>query len=288
MAISSNKKPDTEGKFIAQLLDGIRNKRIILPTLPEIAIKVRQAAASPGTTSAQLAKLVTLDPALSARLLQVANSPIYRGNSTIANVQTAIARLGHTLVRNIISSMVVSQMFQARVPAPIRNRVKQAWKHTIQTAAISHVLAQKFTRLAPEQAMLAGLIHDIGKLPILNQLEYFPELLENEETTNRLLQLLHPQIGKVILETWQFPAEIVAVAAEHEDLQRNPGPGTDYTDIVLIANLQYHVGTEGRMGFAEWIDIPAYCKLGLRPEQYIAALDDAQHEMLEIRKLLTA
>ncbi len=288
MVISSATKQDPEGRFIATLLDGIRNKHITLPTLPEVAIKVRNAAASPTTTAAQLAKLVALDPALSARLLQVANSPLYRGSSAISNIQSAIARLGHTLVRNIISSVVVSQLFQAHIPSPLKNHFKLTWEHTIKTAAISHVFARKFTRLAPEQAMLAGLIHDIGKLLILNQLEHFPELLENKETTDRLLQLLHPQIGKVILEAWQFPPDMVMVAAEHENLQRNSGPEVDYTDIVLIANLQGHLGEAGYVSFTEWPTIPAYAKLGFNPEQYLAALGDAQQEMLEIQKLLTA
>ena len=288
MVISSATKQDPEGRFIATLLDGIRNKHITLPTLPEVAIKVRNAAASPTTTAAQLAKLVALDPALSARLLQVSNSPLYRGNGTISNIQSAIARLGNTLVRSIISSVVVSHLFQSHVPPAIKAHLKLTWQHTIKTAAISHVLARKFTRLPPEQAMLAGLVHDIGKLPILSQLEDFPELLENKETVDKLLQLLHPQIGKMILETWQFSPDMVAVAAEHEDLQRNSGPEVDYADIVMIANLQAHLGEEGHASFAEWVTIPAYTKLNLTPEQYLAALSDIQQEMLDIQKLLTA
>ncbi len=288
MVISNTRKQDPEGKFIAMLLDGIRNKRITLPTLPEVAIKVRNAAASPNTTSAQLAQLIALDPALSARLLQVANSPLYRGNSKLSNIQTAVARLGHTLVRNIIASVVVTQLFQTRTSPLLKSHLKATWEHTIKTAAISHVLAQKFTRLAPEQAMLAGLIHDIGKLPILSQLEHFPELLEDSETVDRLLQLLHPQIGKVILEVWQFPPEMITVAAEHENLQRNSGPEVDYTDIVVIANMHGHLGEAGYVGFAEWPTVPAYAKLGFNPKQYLAALSDAQQEMLEIQKLLTA
>ncbi len=288
MVINPSQNPDPEGKFIAMLMDGIRNKRISLPTMPEVAIKVRDAAASPATTAAQLAKLVALDPALSARLLQVANSAMFRGNGTISSIQNAIARLGNALVRNIIASVVVSQLFQARVPATIKVHLKLTWQHTIKTAAISHVLARKFTRLPPEQAMLAGLVHDIGKLPILTQLEDFPELLENPETVDQLLTLLHPQIGRMILEAWQFPPEMVSVAAEHEDLQRNSGPEADFTDIVMIANLQAHLGEEGHASFAEWLTIPAYAKLNLTPEQYLAALSDIQHEILEIQKLLTA
>lgn len=288
MAISANKKQDPEDRFIAMLLEGIRNKRITLPTLPEVAIKVRNAAASPRTTSAQLAKLITLDPALSTRLLQTANSPLYRGGSKISNIQTAIARLGHPLVRNIITSVVVTQLFQARTLSPLKGHLKSTWEHTIKTAAICHVLASKFTPLVPEQAMLAGLIHDIGKLPILSQLEHFPELLIRQETIDRLLQLLHPQIGKVILEAWQFPLDMVMVAAEHENLQRHSGPAVDYTDLVLVANLQGHLDEPGSVSFAEWATIPAYAKLALDPEQYLAALNEAQQEILEIQRLLTA
>lgn len=288
MVISSIKSQDPEDQFIGMLLEGIRSKHITLPTLPEIAIKIRNAAASPSTTAAQLAKLVALDPALSARLLQVANSPLYRGNSAISNIQNAVARLGHTLVRTIISSVVVSQLFQARVPSPVKNHFKLIWEHTIKTAAISQVLARKFTRLAPEQALLAGLTHDIGKLLILKRLEQFPALLENPETVDRLLKLLHSQIGKMILEAWQFSPEMVTVAAEHENLQRNSGAEVDYTDIVMIANLQSHLGEAGHASFAEWVTIPAYAKLNLTPEQYLAALSDIQQEILEIQKPLTA
>lgn len=276
-----------EDRFIARLLDDIRHKRIILPTLPELTLKIRNAASSSSTTAAQLAQLVATDPALSARLLQVVNSPMYRGTTTISTIQAAVTRLGQTLVRTLILSMVVSQMYQQGVPASIRQRLALIWAHAIQTAAISHVLAQKFTQLVPEQAMLAGLTHDIGKLPILVQLEQFPDLLENEETVARLLQLLHPQIGKVILEIWKLPPELVAVATEHENLERNPSPQVDYADVVLVANLHDQINTP-RFNFAQWPAIPACSKLGLNPEQYLAALSDAQHEILEIQRLLTA
>lgn len=278
---------DLEDRFISRLLDDIRHKRIGLPTLPEVAIRVRKAASAPNVTAAQLAQLVGADPVLSARLLQVANSPLYRGNKSILNIQTAIARLGNSLVRNLITSVVVSQLFQAQVPSAIKHRLKTTWAHTIQVAAISHVLAHKFTRLMPEQAMLAGLIHDIGKLPILMQLEMFPGLLENEQTVDRLVTLLHPQIGKVILEAWNFPPEMVAVAAEHENLGRNPGPQADYVDVVLMANLYSHIGTSHHFGIAEWPSIPACSKLGLTAEQCLITLNDAQAEVMEIQKLLT-
>ncbi|MDX1251930.1 MAG: HDOD domain-containing protein [Gammaproteobacteria bacterium] len=277
---------DLEDKFISRLLDDIRHKRIGLPTLPEVAWRVRKAAQEQGTTATQLSKLISTDAALCTRLLQVANSPLYKGTNAITNVQTAIARLGQRQVKNLITSVVVSQLFQAQAPPMIRHRLKTTWAHTIQVAAISHVFARKFTRLMPEQAMLAGLIHDIGKLPILAQIELFPELLEDEKTVDRLVALLHPQIGKIVLETWNFPPEMVAVAAEHENLERNSRANPDYTDVVLMANLLSHSGNQ-QIGPGNWPSIPACHKLGLSPNECLAALNDAHDEVMEIQKLLT-
>lgn len=276
---------EIENKFIYRLIEDIRHKRIALPTLSEVAIRVRKAAQDQGTSATQLSKLVGTDAALCARLLQAANSPLYRGANAITNIQTAIARLGQNQVKNLITSVVVSQLFQAQVPPMIRHRLKTTWAHTIQVAAISHVFARKFTRLMPEQAMLAGLIHDIGKLPILAQIELFPELLEDEKTVDRLVALLHPQIGKIILETWRFPPEMVMVAAEHEHLERDSGPTPDYTDIVLMANLLSHSGSQ-QISAGNWPSIPACHKLGLSPHECLAALNDAQSEVMEIQKLL--
>ena len=167
-----------------------------------------------------------------------------------------------------------------------------AYTATLFDAATGKIVWQKNIQKETEADIpdwgFAGSPLVYGKLLILKQLEQFPALLENPETVDRLLKLLHSQIGKMILEAWQFSPEMVTVAAEHENLQRNSGAEVDYTDIVMIANLQSHLGEAGHASFAEWFTIPAYAKLNLTPEQYLAALSDIQQEILEIQKPLTA
>lgn len=279
----------SEDKFIATLMDDIGKGRLVLPTLPEVALKIRKTVEDPMVSADKLAKLIGTDAALSARLLQVANSVFFRGLNSVENVRTAVVRLGGVCVRNVVVSLVMNQLYQAKEMAPIKKELHGLWVHGAKVAAISQVLAKRYTQLNPEEAMLAGLIHDIGTLPILKRALDFPDILADHEALQRVIASMHCEIGKLILEEWSFPTELVTVAAEHENLQRDSSSTADYTDIVLIANLHSYMGQVGnRFAEVDWNSIPALSKLGLTPEQSIATMAEAQKEIAEVQKLLTA
>ncbi len=277
----------SEDKFIATLMDDIAKGRLDLPTLPEVAMKVRKVVEDPMTSADKLAKLVGTDAALSARLLQVANSVFFRGLNSVENVRTAVIRLGGVCVRNVVVSLVMNQLYQAKAMAPIKKELHGLWAHGAKVAAISHVLAKRFTKLNADEAMLAGLIHDIGVLPILKRALDFPDILADKEALQRVIGRMHADIGKLILEEWHFPAELVAVAADHENLLHDESPQANYTDVVILANLHSHMG-QANNKFAEidWNTIPALKKLGLTPEQSIASMIEAQKDIAELQKLL--
>jgi len=276
-----------EEKFLSELLDDIYHNRLILPTLPEVALKVRKVVDDPNASAGQIAKVVATDVALSVRLIQVANSPLLRGRTAVDNLQTAIARLGNVLVRNLVTGLVMEQLHQARTPL-LKARLTTLWQHSTQVAAISHVLAAHFTKLKPDEAMLGGLIHDIGALPILTRAEKIPELMNDAEALDRVIASLHTQIGKAILEAWDFPADLISVVAEHEDLKRNKIPDADYTDVVQIANLQSYIGSAHPHSNADWTHIPALAKLGLSPEVSIVTMEATAEDVQEVQRLLTS
>lgn len=273
-------------KFVGELLDDIKNNRLKLPILPEIAFKVRAAVNDTNAAAAAVAKAVSSDATIAARLLQVVNSPLYRGANAINNLQSAIARLGPPLVRNLVTSLILKQLFQTK-SALLRQRMQVLWEHSTQVAAISHILARKFTRLQPDEAMLAGLIHDIGALPILQKAENHPELLADETQLDDIIDKLHASIGRLILESWKFPPELVAVAAEHENLTRI-SDHVDYTDIVIVANLHSYLGSKHRHAKVKFTDVPAFTKLGLTPETSISAMEEAAAEMKDVKSMLAA
>ena len=273
-------------KFVGEILDDIKNNRLKLPILPEIAFKVRAAVSDTNAAAAAIAKAVSSDASIAARLLQVVNSPLYRGANAINNLQSAIARLGPPLVRNLVTSLILKQLFQTK-SSLLHQRMQVLWEHSTQVAAISHILARKFTRLQPDEAMLAGLLHDIGVLPILLKAENHPELLANEAQLDDIIDKLHASIGRMILETWKFPPELVAAAAEHENLTRISDQ-VDYTDIVTVANLHSYLGSKHRHAKVKFIDVPAFTKLGLTPETSISTMEEAAAEMKDVKSMLAA
>lgn len=269
-------------KFIAGLLEEIKSKRLDLPTLPEVAIMVGETVDDPNASAADLEKVIRIDTALSARLLQAANSPLFRGKNQIDNIKAAITRLGAKQVKTLINSIVVEQLFQSSGTAAINTMLRKQWLHSVQVAAISYVFTQRFTELKPDIAMLAGLIHDIGTLPIISYANRYPELAKDNEMLSSLIYRLHAQVGKLVLEGWNFPPGLVAAAAKHEEYDRVSNSAPDYVDIVMIANLHAHIGKKHTASQIDWTNIPAFKALGLTPEESMAALEEARNEIQEV------
>jgi HD-like signal output (HDOD) protein len=150
---------------------------------------------------------------------------------------------------------------------------------------LSYVIAHRFTRLQPDQALLGGLIHDIGVLPILRRAEAYPQLMNNPEALEEVIQHLHTIIGPFILDEWNFSPELVAVTSQHEDLWHSEGPEVTYVDVVIVANLHSYLGAQHHLTQMDWSEIPAFTKLGLTPEESIKTLEAAREELEEVRSL---
>ncbi|MCK9531675.1 MAG: HDOD domain-containing protein [Gammaproteobacteria bacterium] len=266
---------DFNEKLIAALEADIAANRLILPTLPEIALAVRRTAERPDVSFSEIAAVIARDPGLSARLLKVANSAVMRGNRPIEDIRGAVQRLGLRLVRSLVNSLAIIQSFSFG-GEPMRRRLKAISDHSIDVAALSHAIAAESTRLSPDQALLAGLVHDIGKLPLLRRAE---GLGPGKPLNRELCVRTHPWLGAKVLEAWKFSPELVAVAAEHEDLMRYSA-SVDYVDVVIAANLLAYRGSECDPYAAIALqDVPAIRKLGLTDgltaahrQRYAAAL----------------
>ena len=276
---------DIAKAFLQELMQELENKTMVLPTLPEVALRVRDAVDDQDASISDISKVIGTDAALSARLIQVANSPLMRATQEIESLDMAVNRLGLKLVRDMVISMVMEQMFQATSELTDK-KLREIWEHSTLVAAISHTLAAQFTKLSPQQALLAGLVHDIGALPILTKAEDYPELLENEATLDRIIDKLHGKIGYAILKAWNFPADLVKVPLEHENLLRNSDQ-VDYVDIVTVANLQTYVGTDHPMALLDWSTVPAFAKLGLSHEISVIEMEETAEDIKEAQRLLS-
>lgn len=275
-----------EKQFLSAFLEDLNRNRVVLPSLPEVAAQVRRLANNPDVNARQVARVLATDPALSARLLKVVNSAILRGREKIENVQAAVARLGSTQLRNLVTTLALQQLYESRGTGHMRRRLKELWVHSAKVAALSYVIARRHSRLDPDEALLSGLIHDIGVLPILRRAESYPQLAGDPAALEEVIKHLHTLIGPFILDEWGFSPALVAVTSRHEDLWSNDGSDLSYADIVIVANLHSHLGSGHRLTQIDWGDIPAFAKLGLTPTESIAMLDAARSELQEVRALL--
>ncbi len=258
--------------FLAFVQDELNANRLILPTLPDVAIKVRNAVSSGETSAQQLSQIVLTDAALAARLIQVANSPLFKGGVEIQNIQSAITRLGNKNISSIVTSLVMQQMFKPSAKL-LDSYFREAWEHSVNISSISRALAGFSPHLNPDDAMLAGLIHQIGKLPILMLVERIAEFRDSPSRLNKLLDLAHPAIGKMIMDTWSFPADLKPVPSEYVNFQRDSGAKADYVDVVQVAFLQSIAGTDHPACRIDLNTVPAFSKLGFSADVEILEID---------------
>ena len=261
----------------AQLIEAIQSNRIVLPTLPEVALRIRDAAEDPNTDVASFAKEMGFDAAISARVMRVANSPLMRGNTKVTDVKAATARLGIQYSCNLAVGLAMEQMFQATSDA-VDERMRDIWTHSTEVAGISAVLARTYTRLKPDQATLAGLVHKIGALPILRFAEEDRALLKDLSMLDQLIDALHGEIGKLILDTWGFPPDIASVPLAYLDFARQP-PAVDFADIVMVANLQSYMGRDHPLGRVDWNTVSAFGRIGLDPNVNSMEVEDLSEAM---------
>lgn len=271
--------------LLRNVRDAIEREQLTLPTLPEVALAIRNAADDPDVSTASLAREIGKDPALSARLIQIANSPLMRGRSSVDSLNGAITRLGMDFVKNLVAGLLVEQMFLA-TSETIEVRMRKAWEHSVEVASVSFVLAAHYTRLPPEQAMLAGLIHEIGSLPILTLAEQHPDTAQNPEALERVIRSLHPKLGVEILRAWDFPAEIAEVPVRYANFGRQHGNDADFSDLISVANL--YVWQRGEHNHpVEWQKVPAVQKLGIPVDTDTLELsDELLSQIEETRSLL--
>jgi len=260
-----------------RIISSIENNQLVLPTLPEVALQVREAASDENITIQKLSDVITNDAALTARIIKVTNSPLLRASREIEDLKMAVSRLGIEYTANLATGLAMEQMFQATSDI-VDQHLRETWGRSTEVAGISHVLARHYTKLKPDQATLGGLVHKIGVLPILTFAEDHRKLLKNPTVLTQLIEQSHAEIGRKILQEWDFPELLQMIPEEHVNFARCP-ERADYADVVMVANLQSYIGTDNAFTQMDWTAISAFDRLGLSPEVNADESEDLSADM---------
>ena len=207
----------TENALLTILTDRINNDTLVLPTLPEIAVKVRQAADDPDINLMQMADVISHDPALAARMIKVANSAFLGRSVKVNTLNQAVTRIGLRQIKNIATAMAMEQLFVSNNKL-IKTYMDKAWQKTLKVAcqAITtmefYLRENKHTSLNRDTITLASLVFNIGVLPILTEAERHPEVFANPSFLAHAIQKLGGKIGGTIMREWEFTDEFIEVA----------------------------------------------------------------------------
>ncbi len=253
-------------KFVDELREDLKHNRLTLPTMPTIAVEALMVLNDSGSSANDLAKVISKDTSLTARLIRYANSPMYAMAYPIASIKPAITCIGFQMVKHAIYAVCMKDVFRTSV-SDIQRRMEDLWAHSVKVASKSVAIAKAQPNLDPEVALVAGLIHDIGKIPLLVKLCNYEALVGYDEFIDHLLHRLHAGMGKAILKMWDFDPDLIAVAAEHEDINREPQDSTpDYVDVVQVANILSYGGSGHPLAAMDRSKIGAFARLGISDE----------------------
>ncbi len=275
-------------QLLLDIYTDLRNNKLILPSLPEVAVRIRRLI-DEGTNSAKkISQAVNTDPAIAAKLIRAANSPLFRGTKEFETSSQAIVRLGMQTTKQLVTSFTVKELFKVQSQV-LKKRMDALWQHSIEIASICFVMARHTRGLDPDQGLLAGLLHDIGVVPILLYADQYPTLVNDPQLLEKTIKELKIELGPVILKRWSFSEEMVACAQHSENWRYQHDGEVDFADLVIVAHLHQLMTNDEKAAQLE--KVPAFRRLfptDMTAKQLVAIMEEAKSQLDETRQLLVA
>lgn len=226
----------TENALYIILIEKIKQDALVLPTLPKIALKVREAADDPDVNLNAMSDIISQDPALSLGILKVANNAIMGRSVKVETVNQAVTRIGLRQIKSIATAMALEQVFISDNDI-ISMYLKKSWDKTIEIASVAIALMtfykaeNKHSSLALDTLTLAALIHNVGVLPILTEAENHPDVFANPTFLQQAIVKLSSPIGAEVTKAWGFSDDFTSIVRDWSDLTVLPKEA-DYLDFV--------------------------------------------------------
>lgn len=223
-------------KILEDIARDLSGSEVSFPTFLDITFQVRTALKNPNLTVDQLAKLVGAEPLMSAKIIRMANSAMLNPSGrAIADVKSAITRVGMEAVRTVSFAVAMEQLLKSKQMQAFEGLSKRLWEHTSHVAALCRVLARKLARINGDEAMFAGLVHDIGVFYLMSRASGFPAMINDKPALYALLVGWHDNIGHALLSALGLPESILLAVQEHET-DREIKEVKSLSDVLYVAN----------------------------------------------------
>ena len=241
----------TEHLLLVSLLKKLKDDVLVLPTLPEVAMRVQEVVGRSDASLKQVAEVIGQDAAISARIIKVANSALYSRGIPAESINSAVSRIGLFQIKSIATSVAMEQLFIS-TNEMVWEVMDEVWRTSIDVTAAACAMLQMYnkrhssSKLNVDTLTLAGLVHNIGALPVLTEAEAQPHLFTSIDQLRALVRKMQGPLGRAVLKSWDFSSEVMEVVERWADLPYLPDEVT-YLDFIRAAAFytgELRAGTE--------------------------------------------
>jgi HD-like signal output (HDOD) protein len=260
----------------------------ILPSLPDTAVRIQLAIEDEHSNADSVARLVATDPAIATKLIKTANSALYGARSPIDTLTTAVVRLGIKTTRDLVLTFAIKEVFRTK-DKQLRQRMSDLWKHSTFVAATCFVLARNLPGMNPEEALLAGLVQNIGDIAIINYAARAQQQLSNPAQLEQAISRMGGELSALILRRWRFAPEITAAIRGSSEWTRAHEGAADLMDLLIVANVHDRLQRKQIDRLPPVENIPAFAKVlgpDATPDQSLEILRQANTVVDLLRSVL--
>jgi HD-like signal output (HDOD) protein len=272
--------------FVKALAAEMSRGQVDLPSVPEVVIRLQRALSDESASNETVVLVVGSEPMLAAKLMNMANSAALNpSDRKIADLRTAVARVGFNIVRSAALSFAIEQLRKSSDYQHLTPQLDALWKHSVQIAALSHVIARRFSSLNGDTALLTGLMHNVGRIYILTRASKFPALVADPLTFNSINRDWHMNVARAVLENWRMPEEIVDAVGGYEDMDRELRGPVTLTDVLSLAT-QLERNRQSPENGADDHLIKSLQRLQVQPFDVHTVLDESAEEIAALKSAL--
>jgi HD-like signal output (HDOD) protein len=279
---------DPSFAFVQALAAELSNGKVELPGFPDIVARVQQVLADENVSTDRVVRVLGTEPVLAGQLMSVASSvALNPSGKSISDLRTAVARVGLNTVRTATIAYAVRLLRASAELKVIASQLDDLWQRNVLVASIAYVLARRRTQVNPDTALLAGLLHGVGRLYIMTRAVRHPALFSNPSSYQLIERDWHLSIATALLENWGISADIVAAVRDSEDYAREPRGDASLTDALVAANMiMIHAGQPPEFLQARLQTVRAVAKLELTREICETLVKESAEEIAGLREVL--
>ena len=270
-------------QFMRVLADELAAGAVILPSWSKVTERARAALAAPEFDIHELAGLLGAEAGLAVRVLTLANSAMFmRGTRPLSDLKLAILRIGHDMVRSAVYAHALLQLRQAPRLQRLKGTLQQLWRESTQVATLARLVAAHTGKGDPDAALLAGLLHNIGKLYLYVRFDSHADNADSAPVPIALLTAWHARIGSAIARNWQMPESLCQAIAD-QDLLDNGGSQDDLAAALSVAVIGTHAAGDPAQLADTATHLAEFTRFGLDAAAWRELLERAQTESTALR-----